>query len=368
MGLLEKVNILKNKTTHGMGLLQRSLLRIEEEIQENRIPAVGIEFTATTNAEKESVEERSGPLEEEERVVQITSERVETPSEHILEELNKLEKGVESPAELFRIIQKYIQFEKGVLLLLVGESRMWMPCSSKGLEDHSLELLKIPFNDALPFFAEKSTVLCRITDKNALNDFKNLFSETDFNESENLILKPFYYRDSPAALFIIMNLEERHIVRLNEVLQSVAAEQINARYEIYSELENSEPENQASLEDQIKSALEKGRKPALFRIAFDSVLKSISAENEYSNPEWLRQDLLPIVNHIYHKAGATFECEDDSILFLTDNSEQLDSALIAHQSSVSLRKYIKKANISLDIQPQDLPLNLPLKDDNKTSN
>jgi len=366
MGLLAKIKTLKRRGDRPpKGLLKKSIETLHE---------LGDEETALPSEPEEvwsDSSETAGLL----RIAQLRSKpstpepTQETPEEPIgglaasdaeaakpAAPPGRCAKGPDSITSFFRMLHDRFGFSKGTLLVTVFNKAELIPCAATGLDEESIRSLQIDPKEVLLLLADTSSDNFTVLSASKLDGVRNLFSDQDFDQFNELLLAPVYSNGNPISLLILSDISENQLQEMKEALGEHYSSIVQARY---TAIENM-GEHRIKPADELDKDLEfvrestrTGLTPLLFKVSFRSAIESIVAENSLINFDWLETDILQIIGSLLGNLGNLYVLADMSVLLVVQHATELDDQIVAHQISTSLRIFFSDIESPLFVEVEE---------------
>ena len=366
MGLLAKIKTLKRRAGRTpKGLLKKSIESLHE---------VGDEETALPSEPDEvwsDSSETAGLL----RIAQLRSKSSatepiqETPEEPIGDfaasdaeadksatRLGRLSNGFDSITSFFRILHDRFGFSKGTLLVTVFNKVELMPCAVTGFDEESIRLLQIDPKDVPPLLTDTSSDCFSVLSASKLDGVRNLFSDQDFDEFNELLLAPVYSNGNPISLLILSDISENQLKEMQDALGEDYSSIVQARYSAIEDMGEHRIKPADELDknlELVRESTKTGLTPHLYKVSFRPAIESIVAENSLINADWLKTDILQIIGSLLGNLGNLYVLADMSVLLVVQHATELDDQLVAHQTSASLRIFFSDTEAPLFVEVED---------------
>jgi hypothetical protein len=336
MGFLDRVKSFKGEESYSSGLLKKSL-RVHEA------------FLSELTSGKYVGDSPAPQLSEHARAKEWTGDSIQK----IIDEIDSLSRSLESPAYLYTILKKWMEFIRGAFLLVDNESQAWITCASSGWEEATIDGLKTLAQQLLTFQHGSSS--SRIMSSDDLLQYKDCFSEADFGNLKDLMVKIFYRENNPVALLALTDVDLNGIEMIDRILQSELMKVIERRYDILEELGRPLLGDIRDLKGVLELREESKRSEdalTVLRVSFDGAIIAIRADNSFINPAWTKQDLFLVLSYTYANIGRIFTSAENYIYLILNNPEEVDGSLLVHQSSHSLGCFFKETDHPLHLYPE----------------
>ena len=366
MGLLAKIKTLKRRVGRTpKGLLKKSIESLYE---------VGDEETALPSELYDVKSDSSEPLGLL-RIAQLRSKSSateatqETPEELIedladsdaeadksVTRLGRLSNGLNSVTSFFRILHDRFGFSKGTLLLTVFNKVELIPCAATGLDDESIKLLQIDPKDVPPLLTDTSSDCFSVLSASKLDEVRNLFSDPDFDQLNELLLAPVYSNGNPISLLILSDISENQLQEMQDVLGEEYSSIVQARYSAVEDMGEHRIKPADELDknlELVRESTKTGLTPRLYKVSFRPAIESIVAEDSFINTDWLEAEILQIIGSLLGNLGNLYVLSDMSVLLIMQHATELDDQLVAHQTSTSLRKFFSDTEAPLFVEVED---------------
>ncbi len=366
MGLLAKIKTLKRRVGRTpKGLLKKSIESLYE---------VGDEETALPSELYDVKSDSSEPLGLL-RIAQLRSKSSateatqETPEELIenfadsdaeadksVTRLGRLSNGLNSVTSFFRILHDRFGFSKGTLLLTVFNKVELIPCAATGLDDESIKLLQIDPKDVPPLLIDASSGCFSVLSASKLDEVRNLFSDPDFDQFNELLLAPVYSNGNPISLLILSDISENQLQEMQDVLGEECSSIVQARYSAVEDMGEHRIKPADELDknlELVRESTKTGLTPRLYKVSFRPAIESIVAEDSFINTDWLEAEILQIIGSLLGNLGNLYVLSDMSVLLIMQHATELDDQLVAHQPSTSLRKFFSGTEAPLFVEVED---------------
>ncbi len=375
MGLIAKINTLKRRAGRPpKGLLRKSVESLHEvggevtalpgepdEVKSDSSETTGLLRIAQLRSKpsaaepaRETPEEAtddygaSPPLEEEPPEEAETDKSVTKPG--------GLSKGFDSVTSFFRMLHDRFGFSRGTLLVTVSNKIELIPCAVTGFDEESIRLLHIDPKEIPPLLTDTSSDCFSVLSESKLNGVRNLFSDQDFEQFNELLLAPVYLDDNPISLLILPDISENQLQEMQDVLGEEYRSIVQARYSAIEDMGDHRirPADELNKNlDLVRESTKTGLAPHLYKVSFRPAIESIVAENSLINSDWLEADILQIIGSLLGNLGNLYVLGDMSVLLVMQHATELDNHLVAHQTSTSLRKFFSDTEAPLFVEVED---------------
>jgi len=373
MGLLAKIGTLKRRAGRPpKGLLKKSAESLHElageetalpgepdEVKSDSSETAGLLRVAKLRSKpsaakpaqetpEESTEDyaASPPLEEEPPEEAETDKSVTKPG--------SLSKGFDSVTSFFRMLHDRFGFSRGTLLVTVSNRAELIPCAVTGFDEESIRLLHIDPKDIPPLLTDTSSDCFSVLSE--IERVRNLFSDQDFEQFNELLLAPVYLDDNPISLLILPDISENQLQEMQDVLGEEYRSIVQARYSAIEDMGDHriKPADELNKDlDLVRESTKTGLAPHLYKVSFRPAIESIVAENSLINSDWLEADILQIIGSLLGNLGNLYVLGDMSVLLVMQHATELDNHLVAHQTSTSLRKFFSDTEAPLFVEVED---------------
>ena len=304
MGLLGRVGTLKEEQT---GLLRKSLKSLGRTAGTEEKPA------------DRHLDARS-------------SQRLKPDAPAILSRIAGLAHGIDAPAFLFQLIQEYVGFNHGILLLAAEQTHTWICLASSGLKWKS----EIPFARVDDLLSELDTQSRRRIDSSRLPNF---ILDGEEQRIESAVLKAFYHEERLIGLLILDDAYGDALDKIKTVVTSHAHRIVRTQYDYLSSHIEQTLGAHSLLLKELTGRGSESRQPII--VDFGAVIRIISSEVECICLSWLHRILSYLLAGLCEGIGITYEGTNDHMILLLPPEVRLEEQLAAHQSALSMQSHFR---------------------------
>ena len=298
MGLLGRVGTLKEEQT---GLLRKSLKSLGRTAGTEEKPA------------DRHLDARS-------------SQRLKPDAPAILSRIAGLAHGIDAPAFLFQLIQEYVGFNHGILLLAALEHD----------RVHRHGESEIPFAGVDDLLSELDTQSRRRIDSSRLPNF---ILDGEEQRIESAVLKAFYHEERLIGLLILDDAYGDALDKIKTVVTSHAHRIVRTQYDYLSSHIEQTLGAHSLLLKELTGRGSESRQPMI--VDFGAVIRIISSEVECICLSWLHRILSYLLAGLCEGIGITYEGTNDHMILLLPPEVRLDEQLAAHQAALSMQSHFR---------------------------
>ncbi len=273
--------------------------------------------------------------------------------------IEEISESIETPIMIFSQLKDFFSIKKGAILLYDPLRMVFAPWASIGYDKTTLHRLRIPLGFSESFNSIANGELTIVQDN--LNEYKNFFSNREFNLITKLIFVPFIFNEKLIAILIIQEIAGNKITQENlmsalKTLSPIISQKIyNAREKKLKLLKVMQPEEfetiREKIQNDIKRAQTNGKKVIALLLSLENIINTIPQDILIHSDRYrISEDIEKILKSLFYSAGRVFKLNNFNYLIDIFNMKNPDVELILDQTLYNLNYFLTDKNARLDLK------------------